>query len=363
MFASKNSFLCVIIISKNIFSQKSFSKYFCLDKSASGEKTQNGRATPSKKNSLPSPLYAISMEPVIGLTMLPHVLSSKFGLGIGVLSTGQSASDAMASAFGHKRNRNTVSVPGLVAKLPLAEKMLQEEREQKGKTSAIGCEFATKFADLLRGTNCEWVVFDSGTAVPLNDASVKPIHTIAEFAHAFRAYPFHRFRSDPSDMLAKCFLHGSRIEPVEARIKASRATRILLDAGYPMPGCNADRYVFLPHQDMALVWMVDDPLVLSEYARRQATPEESALMAREHDPDYAKSIPTIVDEQFEEHMLRSPLTLVLLNHVIHANLIPPDNRMALYHAGSDCGAEGRRLDFMLPTPVALVSTTGQVTMF
>lgn len=292
---------------------------------------------------------------MLGCTILPFINSPNFGSGLGVLSMAQTPTGILSRVFGSQSFEN-VTESGLLNHRGEAEDDISSgEAEWRKLMRGESRDRTQRIAGIVRGLKREWMIFMHGTAVPL-DPNVSTIASFKQFAGAFCGYPFHRVLEDPHKELMKCCLRTKAIFSDELRDKAFKAVRQLLNAGYPMPGCS-DRYIFMPQDDVGVVWVVDDNIALGNctYKRRDSTTEERSLVSGAFS-ESADRIPTIDDPTIDSRLARSPLTIVFLD----LSKTPSVRRSDIYYGASEHGIEKRRLDYMFPLPIAWISSEGVV---
>ena len=112
----------------------------------------------------------------------------------------------------------------------------------------------------------------------------------------------------------------------------------------------------MPRRDTGFVWVVDDGRALGEFRTRDSTAEERSLIAN---AESAEAIPTIDDPSMDAYLVQSPLTIAMLD----LSKTPTVSRSDVYRGASEHGIENRRLDYMFPLPVALISPDGSIEIF
>jgi len=289
------------------------------------------------------------METPDGGLSLPFIASSRFGLGMGAISTSGDPFTVLSGAFGQHSKK--ISKQKLEASYTaiLATPSAYSSPFDNKKKPTFPC--VAEFASLVKDLHHEWVLYENGTAVPLNP-EFEPIHSIEEFAACFCDYPFHRVKFELYQELASRYIALENLPP-EVKEKASKATRQLLEDGYPVPGVNSDRYMFL-RGNMGLTWLVDDMEELANYECRRTTDDELAQGGL----DKGHVIWTVADPQIEEHLTSQPLTITSLTEPTPRP--PPGD---YYRCVMSAGVEDRRLDYMLPKVIGALSTEGNLTMF
>jgi len=291
---------------------------------------------------------------------LPFIRSACFGLGVGVISTSPDVSAVLGGVFGlGKGDEAVISSAELEQHRSAAAKKADAAQPVK---SVDGIPGVAAFAEMVRLERCEWVVYQQGTAVRLA-GGVEPIRSLDEFAASFGSYyPFHRVKQGLHENLMTCWLLHERL----AKEKALRATRSLLAAGYPVPGVSADHYTFVKGA-MSVTWVVDEKKApLGDYlGSRWASREEMALLGitsgpavGEYEAGEQVGIRTIVEEpRVDKQLLKGPLTIAVLD-------LPPQRptEEQIYRSSAAHGIENRRLDYMFPVPVAVISPEGKIAL-
>jgi len=301
--------------------------------------------------------FFFSTMPRIGYTTLPFVASPRLGTGMGVLSMSGDAHGVMSKMFDAREDERRITAKGLRASRGDAERAIAAKGAQWAALRETQYRVtAERAADVLRGFGQEWIVFQFGTAVSLMDGS-SPLRSFEEIAEAYHDYPFRRVLDDPHAGVMECCLRTMALSDPTVREKASRGVKQLLHDGYPTPGSNGDRYVFVPRRDVGVVWVIDEHETLASHKTRPSSDEVRALLGYTLTDATSKKIPTIDDPTFDERLKRGPLTIAILDEAS-----APD-RVAAYRVASDQGMENRRLDYMFPVPIALISVDGKTTLF